>query len=91
MGIAYEGVAIPLFWEWLPKGGNASGREHSAILQRFLRCFDASIIAGVLADRELAQSHPKCNITLLKSLIYDIAYTLTVYNYDLNSAVKLHF
>ena len=47
-------MAIPLFWEWLSKGGNASGREHSAILQRFLQCFDASIIAGVLADREFA-------------------------------------
>ena len=54
LGIAYEGVAIPLFWEWLPRGGNASGQEHSAIVQRFLACFDASIIAGVLADREFA-------------------------------------
>ena len=54
LGIAYEGVAIPLFWEWLPKGGNASGQEHAAIIKRFLDCFDPSIIAGVLADREFA-------------------------------------
>ena len=54
LGIAYEGVAIPLFWTWLPKGGNASGQEHSTMIQRFLQCFDSSIIAGVLADREFA-------------------------------------
>ena len=54
LGIAYEGVAIPLFWEWLPKGGNAKGQEHAQMIQRFLQCFDSSIIAGVLADREFA-------------------------------------
>ena len=54
LGVAYEGVAIPLFWQWLPKGGNASGQEHSQMLERFLKCFDSSKIAGVLADREFA-------------------------------------
>jgi hypothetical protein len=54
LGIAYEGVAIPLFWQWLPKGGNASGQEHSEMLERFLKCFDSSKIAGILADREFA-------------------------------------
>lgn len=52
LGIAYEGMAMPLFWELLPKAGSASAAEHQAILERFIKHFDPSKIAGVLADRE---------------------------------------
>lgn len=52
LGIAYEGVAIPLLWNILNKAGNATAAEHKAILQRFVKLFGKESIAGVLADRE---------------------------------------
>lgn len=52
LGVAYEGMALPLFWELLPKAGNASAVEHQAIIERFIKYFDPDKIAGVLADRE---------------------------------------
>lgn len=54
LGIAYEGVAIPLLWSLLNKAGNATAAEHGAILQRFVDLFGKDCIAGVLADREFA-------------------------------------
>jgi len=54
LGIAYEGVAIPLLWSLLNKAGNATAAEHGAILQRFVGLFGKDCIAGVLADREFA-------------------------------------
>lgn len=54
LGFAYEGLAIPLFWKLLPKSGNASGKEHASMVEKFLKRFHSSIIAGVLADREFA-------------------------------------
>lgn len=52
LGVAHEGMAIPLFWELLPKAGNASAEEHQSILERFVKHFDCHKIVGVLADRE---------------------------------------
>jgi hypothetical protein len=52
VGIAYEGMAIPLLWNLLDKAGNATAAEHQAILQRFVDIFGKDCIAGVLADRE---------------------------------------
>lgn len=54
LGVAHEGVAIPLLWNLLNKSGNASAEEHKAILQRFIKLFGRDFIAGILADREFA-------------------------------------
>ena len=54
LGIAYEGVAIPILWELLEKAGNASGDEHKSIVERFVKIFGKDLIAGILADREFA-------------------------------------
>ena len=52
IGIAYEGLAIPLFWKLLNKAGNATAKEQIAILKRFIKIFGKSCILGVLGDRE---------------------------------------
>lgn len=54
IGIAYEGLAIPVFWQLLNKAGNASAKEHISILQRFVRKLGKHCILGVLGDREFA-------------------------------------
>lgn len=56
LGIAYEGLAIPIFWKLLNKAGNASGEEHVEVVRRFIENFGKICIAGVLADREFANS-----------------------------------
>jgi hypothetical protein len=54
LGVCYEGVAIPLFWMLLPKAGNATGKEHAAIVKRFVEVFGKDKIQAVLADREFS-------------------------------------
>lgn len=54
VGIAYEGLAIPIFWTLLNKAGNATAEEHQAILQRFISTFGSARIVGILGDREFA-------------------------------------
>lgn len=54
LGVAYEGVAIPLVWNLLDKAGNATGKEHKAIIERFVSLFGKDCIEGVLGDREFA-------------------------------------
>ena len=54
LAIAYEGVAIPLFWCLLNKAGNAKAKEHRAMIVRFVRLFGKDCIGGVLGDREFA-------------------------------------
>lgn len=54
LAVAYEGLAIPLFWQLLDKAGNATAKEHISILQRFVSLFGTTMIEGVLADREFA-------------------------------------
>lgn len=54
IGIAYEGLAIPVFWTLLNKAGNASAKEHITILQRAITTLGHPPIAGVLGDREFA-------------------------------------
>jgi hypothetical protein len=56
LAVAYEGVAIPIFWCLLNKAGNATAVEHRAILVRFIRVFGKECILGVLADREFASA-----------------------------------
>lgn len=57
LGIAYEGVSIPLLWNLLDKAGNATAAEHQAILERFIKIFGKECIVGVLADREFASGN----------------------------------
>lgn len=52
LSIAYEGVAIPIFWTLLKKDGTSNTAERIAILQRFIHLFGAQCIQGLLADRE---------------------------------------
>ena len=52
LGVAHEGMAIPLFWQCLPKAGNATAAEHQEIIERFVKHFGIDPILGVLADRE---------------------------------------
>lgn len=42
LGIAYEGIAIPLFWSCLPKAGNSNVREQKALISRYLKSFGSS-------------------------------------------------
>lgn len=54
VGIAYEGIAIPIRWQLLNKAGNAKASEHIAILNCFVTQFGKRQIKGVLGDREFA-------------------------------------
>lgn len=52
LGVAHEGMAIPLFWQALDKAGNATAQEHIEIIKRFVDIFGHGCIKGILADRE---------------------------------------
>jgi len=57
LGIAHEGIAIPLLWDMLNKAGNAQASEHRVIMERFVKIFGTKNIAGILADREFGSGH----------------------------------
>lgn len=52
LGVAWRGVALPLFWTVLDKPGNSDTAERIALMERFLGVFGAGRVAAVLADRE---------------------------------------
>lgn len=52
LGIAYRGIALPLFWTVLDKPGNSNTAERIALLEQFLAVFGVARIAALLADRE---------------------------------------
>lgn len=52
MGIAHEGIAFPVAWKVLPKGGGSGADSHIQVLERFLSIVDPESIQAVLADRE---------------------------------------
>lgn len=54
LAVAYEGLAIPLFWTLLPKAGSSNYREQKALLSQFFKNFEKKAVAGILADREFA-------------------------------------
>lgn len=54
LGLAYEGISIPILWTWLDKAGNATGKEHLDIVKRFVKLFGKDCIEGILGDREFA-------------------------------------
>ena len=52
LGIAHNGVCIPLLWSFLDKRGCSNMTERIALMERFLNIFPASSIECVTADRE---------------------------------------
>jgi len=52
LSIAYEGVAIPLLWELLPKRGNSNCKERKRLLESYIGLFGPATIGSFLADRE---------------------------------------
>lgn len=52
LAIAYEGLAIPLFWTLLNKAGNSCFAEQRALIESYVDTFGQGTIEGLLADRE---------------------------------------
>ena len=52
LGIAYRGIALPVFWSVLNKAGHSNTTERIALMERFLAVFGVDRIAVLLADRE---------------------------------------
>lgn len=52
LGVAYRGMAVPVFWSVLDKAGNSGTAERIALMERFLKAFGASRVAALLAGRE---------------------------------------
>ncbi len=52
LGVAWRGVAVPLFWTVLAGPGNSDTAERIALMERFLQVFGVHRIAALLADRE---------------------------------------
>jgi len=52
IGIAYQGVAIPIMWTMLSKRGNSNTTERKALLHRFIDLFGQDCIESFMADRE---------------------------------------
>ena len=51
-GIAYRGIAGPVFWSLLDKAGHSNTAERIARMERFLAVFGVERIAVLRADRE---------------------------------------
>lgn len=52
LGIAHQGMALPILWTVLDKPGNSDTAERIALLRRFLDLFGSASIKALLADRE---------------------------------------
>lgn len=52
LAVVHKGIAIPLFWSFLPKKGNSNWRERIELVERFVKLFGKKRIAGLVADRE---------------------------------------
>jgi hypothetical protein len=52
LGVAYKGMAIPLFWYLLDKKGNSNYHERSKIIEDFIEVFGLEKIEVLVADRE---------------------------------------
>lgn len=51
LGVAYKGMAIPLFWYLLDKKGNSNYHERSKIIENFIEVFGLEKIEVLVADR----------------------------------------
>ena len=56
LGIAYRGIAIPIFWILLGKAGNSDTQVRIDIIKTFIKLFGKDKILGLLADREFVGS-----------------------------------
>jgi hypothetical protein len=54
LSVAYEGIAIPLFWKLLPTCGNSNFEQQKELISHFINNFGKDRIEGILADREFA-------------------------------------
>ncbi len=52
LAVVHEGVAYPLFWEFLDKKGNSNSQERMDLLERFFQEFSEVKIAYICGDRE---------------------------------------
>ena len=52
LSITYQGTAIPVIWNLLPKRGNSNSDERIEIIERFVRIFGKERIACLTGDRE---------------------------------------
>lgn len=52
LGVAYEGMSIPLLWHLLPKKGTCNTKERISLLKQFIDQFGKDCIEGLLCDRE---------------------------------------
>lgn len=52
LGVAYQGVSIPIYWMFLNKKGNSNTAERIALLELFISTFGKKCIACLTADRE---------------------------------------
>ncbi len=52
LGVTYKGIAFPLIFSLMPKGGNSNWKERRDIMERFIRLFGHECIDCLVADRE---------------------------------------
>ncbi|WP_152006494.1 IS4 family transposase [Desulfoluna spongiiphila] len=52
LGVAWNGVAFPLLWVFLPKRGNSNTAERIQLLNRLISTFGVDRIQSLTADRE---------------------------------------
>jgi len=52
LGVAYNGVAFPLLWVFLPNKGNSKTDERIELLDRFMNIFGVERIQSLAADLE---------------------------------------
>lgn len=81
IAMAYEGIAIPLFWKFLNKAGNASAKEHVEILQRFIKNLGKDCILGGLGDREFGSKTFFSWLNKKKILVIQLLILITIVLY----------
>lgn len=52
LGVAYRGIAFPLYWPTLVKQGHSNTQERITLMTRFIAVFGCERIACLIADRE---------------------------------------
>ena len=57
LSVAYEGIAIPLYYELLDHKGNSDSQIRIKLMQKFISNFGKNHIGCLLGDREFIGSH----------------------------------
>jgi hypothetical protein len=52
LSVVHQGIALPIFWSFLPKKGTSNTHERMALLNKFIAVFGTHKIHCLLADRE---------------------------------------